>query len=119
VFTCFIRYSVDPEKLDDFKEYAHSWIALICKYGGIHHGYFIPGTEADKLPRAAFSFPGLGRDGPPNIAVALFSFPSVEAYDKYRRDVADDEACAVATAKFNATNPFSDYERTFLVPVFE
>ena len=88
------------------------------RHGGIHHGYFVPGTNRDDLPRATFSFPGLGADGPPNTGVALFSFPTVEAYDKYRRDVAEDEDCKAATAKFNETRCFLNYERTFLVPIF-
>jgi hypothetical protein len=119
MFTCFIRYQVDPDKLEQFKEYAHAWIPLIRKYGGTHHGYFIPGTDGDDMPEAAFSFPGLGTEGPPNIAVALFSFPTIEAYDRYRRDVAEDDACKAATARFNETKSFSGYERTFLKPIFD
>lgn len=119
MFTCFIRYQIEPGKLAAFREYAHAWIALIRKYGGTHHGYFVPGTEADDLPNAAFSFPGLGTEGPPATAVALFSFPSVEAYDRYRAVVAEHEACKAATARFNETKCFSRYERTFLVPIFE
>ncbi len=88
--TCFIRYRVEPDKLDEFREYARSWISLIRKYGGTHHGYFVPGTDGDNLPNAAFSFPGL-----------------------------DDEGCKAATARFNETKCFSSYERTFLVPIFE
>jgi len=72
MFTCFIRYRVEPDKLNEFREYAHSWISLIRKYGGTHHGYFIPGNDGADLPDAAFSFPGLGSDGPSDIAVALF-----------------------------------------------
>jgi len=119
MFTCFIRYQLDPNKLDEFREYARSWISLIRKYGGTHHGYFIPGSEHHSLPSAAFSFPGVGTEGPANIAVALFSFPSTEAYDRYRLAVSDDEACKAATARFNQTQCFSRYERTFLVPMFE
>ena len=119
MFTCFIRYQIDPDKLEDFREYAHSWISLIRKYGGIHHGYFLPGKEGVDLPDATFSFPGLGAKGPPNIAVALFSFPSIEAYEKYRQDVSKDEACKVATNLLNGTKCFSSYERTFLAPMFE
>lgn len=118
MFTCFIRYTIEPDKLEQFKEYAQAWIQLIRKHGGTHHGYFVPGTDRDDLPRPTFSFPGLGRDGPPNVGVALFSFPTVEAYDKYRREVADDEGCKTATATFNETRCFSSYERTFLVPIF-
>jgi hypothetical protein len=119
MFTCFIRYQVDPAKSAEFREYAHAWIALINKYGGTHHGYFVPATDKDSLPNAAFSFPGLGSDGPSNIGVALFSFPDVAAYDRYRIAVAEDELCKAATAKFNASKCFTGYERTFLVPIFE
>lgn len=119
MFTCFIRYSVEPDRLGEFREYAHAWISLIRKYGGTHHGYFVPGSSADILPDPTFSFPGLGTQGPPHIAVALFSFPGIEAYDAYRRDVAEDAACKAATARFNEAPCFSSYERTFLVPMFE
>jgi hypothetical protein len=119
VFTCVIRYRVEPGKLEAFREYAHAWIALIRKYGGTHHGYFVPGTAGDDLPEPGFSFPGLGSAGPDDAAFALFTFPSVEAYDRYRVAVADDEACKAATARFNETKCFTGYERSFLVPIFE
>jgi hypothetical protein len=119
MFTCVIRYRVEPEKLPEFREYAHAWIALIRKYGGTHHGYFVPGTADDSLPDPTFSFPGLGVAAPPDTAFALFSFPSVEAYDQYRVAVAEDEDCKAATARFNETPCFSGYERSFLVPIFD
>ncbi|HWA30967.1 MAG TPA: NIPSNAP family protein [Rhizomicrobium sp.] len=119
MFTCFIRYEIAPGKLAAFREYAHAWIALIRKHGGTHHGYFVPGESGDVLPDAGFSFPGLGREGPPNIGVALFSFPDVESYERYRRDVAEDDGCKAATARFNETQCFTGYERTFLVPMFD
>jgi hypothetical protein len=119
MFTCFIRYNVEPGKLAEFCEYARAWIALIEKYGGKHHGYFVPGTDADDLPNPAFSFPGLGTEGPPNVAVALFSFATVEAYERYRTVVSDDELCKAVTARFDETRCFTSYERTFLVPMFE
>src|SRR4051812_39049356 len=103
MFTCFIRYQVEPDKLDAFREYARAWIALIRKYGGTHHGYFMPGEDSAAFPDAAFSFPGLGSAGPSNIALALFSFPDIAAYEHYRAAVADDEGCKAATARFNET----------------
>ncbi|MEJ1970435.1 MAG: NIPSNAP family protein [Rhizomicrobium sp.] len=119
MFTCFIRYQIAPGRLEAFKDYARAWIALIRKHGGTHHGYFVPGADGDTLPHAAFSFPGLGKDGPPDVGVALFSFPSVDTYEKYRREVAEDEGCRAATARFNEAPCFLSYERTFLVPMFE
>ncbi len=79
MFTCLIRYEVNLEKIEEFKEYARTWIALIEKYGGKHHSYFIPGKPGSCFPEAKFSFPGLGIEGPANTAVALFSFQTVEA----------------------------------------
>jgi len=119
MFTCVIRYRVAPGKLAEFREYARAWIGLIRKYGGIHHGYFVPGTETDTLPDATFSFPGLGTAAPTDVAFALFSFPSVEAYDHYRRAVAEDDGCKAATARFEETKCFLGYERSFLMPIFD
>ncbi|MBS0275968.1 MAG: NIPSNAP family protein [Proteobacteria bacterium] len=119
MFTCLIRYEIAPGKLDAFREYARAWMALIRKYGGTHHGYFVPGEADDALPRAGFSFPGIGKEGPANIGVALFSFPNVETYERYKRDAAEDEGCKAATARFDATQCFTSYERNFLIPMFE
>ncbi len=119
MFTCLIRYVVDLDKLPEFEEYARSWIALTEKYGGTHHGYFIPDVPLEAKPDVSFSFPELGTEGPDNVAVALFSFPDVTTYEVYRRRVADDELCIATTARFNESRPFISYERNFLRPVFK
>lgn len=117
MFTCIIRYTVEPDRRDDFEAYARSWIGLIRKYGGTHHGYFVPPRSTGDVPSATFSFPGLGVDAPPNIAYALFTFPSIDAYERYRHDVKADPECAAATARFNEQPSFTGYERSFLVPI--
>ena len=114
MITCFIRYTINPDNLADFEHYARVWMRLIEKYGGSHLGYFVPNKEA---PPATFSFPGIGASGPANIAVALFSFPNVEAYETYRRDVSKDPECIAVTAHFEKTKCFTKYERTFMKPV--
>jgi hypothetical protein len=111
LITCFIRYTINPERLDDFELYAQVWMRLIEKYGGTHHGYFVPGADP---PSAAFSFPGIGEAGPNNVAMALFSFPSVETYENYRRDVKQDPECAEITHHFEQTKCFTKYERVFM-----
>src|SRR5262249_32539282 len=98
----------------DFELYARTWMRLIEKYGGAHHGYFVPGGAP---PSAAFSFPGLGEDGPDNIAIALFTFPNVEAYEAYRKDVKTDPECLGETEHRDQTKCFTKYERTFMRPV--
>jgi hypothetical protein len=73
LLTCFIRYTINPNKLEDFAHYARVWMPLIEKYGGTHLGYFVPDKEA---PPATFSFPGVGEAGPDNVAIALSVFPT-------------------------------------------
>ena len=114
MLTCFLRYRIDSDKLADFEHYARVWMRLIEKYGGLHHGYFVPGQAPSN---ATFSFPGIGNAGPQNIAVALFSFPNVEAYENYRREVAKDPECHAVTKHFEETGCFDGYERTFMKPV--
>ena len=58
---------MDPDKLVEFEHYARVWMRLIEKYGGTHHGYFVPG---DCPPSAAFSFPGIGEEGIVNALTA-------------------------------------------------
>lgn len=119
MFTCFIKYVVDPNKIKEFEEYAHAWIALVKKYGGIHHGYFLPGSDSDDLPDSTFSFPKLGKNGPKDIAVALFSFPNLTQYEAYKKSVAEDAICKAITARLKENQCFSSYERSFLKPIFE
>ena len=71
MFTCFIKYVVDPDKINTFEEYARLWIKLTEKYGGIHHGYFLPEEDINNLPSETFSFPSIGRNGPSNIAIVI------------------------------------------------
>jgi hypothetical protein len=104
-------------RVSELEDYARSWMRLIEKYGGVHHGYFRPPRAGEAVPDAAFSFPGLGREGPRDVAVAMFSFPDVDAYERYRREVSSDPDCLAATARFEKAPWFRSYERTFLVPV--
>ena len=114
MITCFIRYTIDPDKLNDFEHYARVWMRLIEKYGGTHLGYFVPDKEA---PAATFSFPGIGETGPEDVAIALFTFTTLEAYETYRRDVANDPECLAVTAHYKLTKCFTRYERTFMKAV--
>jgi hypothetical protein len=113
-FVCFLRYELDPARLDDFGLYARAWIALVDRHGGTHHGYFMP---APAPASAAFSFPGVGRSGPDNVAIALFSFADAGAYDAWRLDVASDPDCKAAERIFRESRCFLGYERSFMRPL--
>ena len=101
MITCYLRYVVDPFKLKEFEAYGKMWIPLVEKFGGNHHGYFMP------------------HEGANNIALALFSFPTLAAYETYRNQAADDPACQAAMQFYKETQCFISYERTFMRPVFQ
>jgi hypothetical protein len=101
-------------KLSAFESYARNWMMLIKRYGGIHHGYFLPRAAPDG---AEISFPGLGYDGPRDVAVAMFTFPDEESYRRYRQMVKADPECQLAAALVRETRCFTRYERLFLQPV--
>jgi hypothetical protein len=112
--TCEIRYTLSPGGLNAFESYARTWMTLIERYGGVHHGYFIPRGSPDG---AHFSFPRLGTEGPKDVAVAIFTFPDEESYRRYRETVANDPECQAAAQLVRETGCFTSYERLFLQPV--
>ena len=99
--TCYLRYVIDPYKLDDFEAYARLWIPLVERMGGTHHGYFLP------------------HEGPNTIAIALFSFPNLAAYEEYRARIPADEGCQAALALAERTRCIVSYERSFMRPIFD
>lgn len=99
--TCYLRYVIDPSKVKEFEHYAKLWISLVEKFGGKHHGYFLPSEGAN------------------NIALALFSFPSLAAYEQYRSRIFSDEECTAAFKYAEETKCIVSYERSFFRPVFE
>lgn len=99
MITCYLRYVIDPDGIPDFEAYGKMWISLVEKFGGKHHGYFLPSEGAN------------------NIAVGLFSFPSLAAYEKYRIDSQQDSACQEAYEFARLTKCIVSYERSFMRPV--
>ncbi|MCI0606831.1 NIPSNAP family protein [bacterium] len=99
MITCFLKYIIDPDKIKEFETYAGMWIKLVEKMGGKHHGYFLP------------------HEGANNVAYALFSFPSLAAYEEYRIRSAKDPECRAALAYYDQTRCFFSYDRTFLRPL--
>ena len=101
MITVHLRYEIDADKLADFAEYGRRWIRLVNRLGGTHHGYFLP-SEGDS-----------------DEAFALFSFPSLAAYEEYRTAAAVDPECLDAVRFATETQCFRRYERRFLSPLFE
>ncbi|WP_022873862.1 NIPSNAP family protein [Nesterenkonia alba] len=100
MITIHLRYEIDPDKTDDFAEYGRRWIRLVNKFGGTHHGYFLP-SEGDS-----------------DEAFALFTFDSLAAYEQYRKDAAEDAECVEAYGFSQETKCIRRYERRFVTPMF-
>lgn len=100
MITCYLKYTIDPKKLKQFETYAKLWIPLVEKFGGQHHGYFLPSEGAN------------------DIALAMFSFPSLGEYEAYRKKSFKDEKCKAAFAYADETECILRYERSFFRPVF-
>ena len=98
--TCYLRYVIDPYKLSEFENYARMWIPLVNRLGGIHHGYFLP------------------HEGANNIALALFSFTTLAAYEDYRLKMWQDPECQAAFKYAEETRCIVSYERSFMKPIF-
>jgi hypothetical protein len=112
--TCEVRYHLNPERISEFEAYARIWIKLIERYGGKHHGYFLP---RERPVGAGVSFAGIGKDGATDVAIALFTFADESAYARYREQVANDPDGVAANARFGGNPPFISYERIFLKPL--
>jgi len=99
--TCFLKYVIDPYKLSEFEQYAKMWIPLVNKFGGNHNGYFLPSEGAN------------------NIALALFTFPSLAQYEQYRKDSLNDLECITAFKFAEDSQCILSYERSFFNPIFK
>jgi hypothetical protein len=101
MITCFLRYVIDPAKTAEFEHYGRLWIPLVARFGRTHHGYFMPS------------------EGASNVALALFSFPSLASYEQYRSQSMSDPECQAAFQYAKDTACILSYERSFFRPVFE
>lgn len=101
MITCHLTYQIDMNKVAEFEIYAKAWIPLVEKFGGTHHGYFLP------------------HEGPSDLAFAAFSFPSLADYETYRGKAMQDEDCKEAFAYAKKTGCIIRYDRYFLRPVLE
>ena len=101
MITCYIRYEINPDKLEEFEAYAKTWMPLVERFGGQHHGSFLPHESAS------------------DIAVALFTFESLADYETYRAASMQDKDCIAAFAFATKTKCIRRYDRQFLRPMFE
>ena len=99
MITCCVRYEIDPYQVDAFEAFARRWIELVRRHGGTHHGYFLPS------------------EGASDVALALFSFPSLAEYERYRERFGVDPEFIEADRIRDETRCVVRYERTFMRPL--
>ncbi|MGC4892904.1 NIPSNAP family protein [Micromonospora sp. DT31] len=56
MITCVVHYTIDPAQLEAFERFARTWMRLVARRGGVHHGYFLPAEGASDRAEALFSF---------------------------------------------------------------
>jgi NIPSNAP len=99
LIACHVRYVIDPYKIGEFEVYAKLWLRIVPRLGGVHHGYFLPGEGAN------------------NIAIAIFSFANLAAYEEYRLRVNQDAECQAAFDLEKRNRSILSYERSFMRPL--
>jgi hypothetical protein len=99
VITCVVEYVIDPAKIDAFERFGRRWMELVDSHGGTHHGYFLPA------------------EGASDKALALFSFPSLAAYEQYRALFGADPDFIEADRIRDQSGCVLRYERSFMRPL--
>ncbi len=87
MITVSIRYTIDPNRLADFKAYAQAEQEPIRRNGGKIVGYFLPTEFA----------------GATNEAPGLIDFATLAAYEQYREALANDPEHKKNVAKLEQT----------------
>ena len=97
--TCSLRYEIDSSQLPAFENFSRTWIDLVNRMGGTHHGYF------------------MSSEGASDVALALFSFPSLADYEKFRSRFGTDPDILETQKFLKDTGCVRRVERTFFRPV--
>jgi hypothetical protein len=99
MITCVVHYTIEPAELDAFERFARRWMELVDQHGGTHHGYFLPA------------------EGASDAALALFSFPSLADYERYRARFGVDPDFVDADLIRDENGCVLRYDRTFMRPL--
>lgn len=99
MITCVVHYVIDPAQIEPFERFAKEWMRLVDEHGGEHHGYFLPA------------------EGASDAALALFSFPSLAAYEQYRERFDSDPEFVAADAIRDTSGCVVRHDRTFMRPL--
>jgi NIPSNAP len=99
MISCVIEYEIDRAREAEFERWCRLWLRLTPKFGGVHHGYFLP-SEASS-----------------DRAIAAFSFDSLADYERYRIAAAQDEEVLEANRIRDAEAGVIRWNRAFYRPL--
>ncbi|MEJ7757288.1 MAG: NIPSNAP family protein [Nocardioidaceae bacterium] len=99
MITCVVHDVIDPRQTEAFERFASRWIELVARHGGTHHGYFLPA------------------EGASDVALALFSFPSLADYENYRALFGVDPDFIETDRIRDESGCVVRYDRTFMRPL--
>lgn len=72
MLTCFIRYDIEPDRVDAFEHYARNWGKAIPRCGADLIGYFAP------------------HEGSATTAYGIYNIENLAAYEAYRARLRED-----------------------------
>jgi len=98
MYTLFLRYTIDPNKLSDWKAYAEAEITPIAEAGGKNIAYFAP-TDFAGDTAEAFAFIDVG---------------TMAEYEAYRAKVAANPKHKEYTAKLQASGVIRSVYRAII-----
>src|SRR5260370_34569711 len=96
---CVVESVIDPAKIEAFERFGRRWIELVASHGVMHNVFFLPA------------------EGASDKALALFSFPSLAAYEQYRALFGSDPDFIEADHMRDQSGCVLRYERTFMRPL--
>ena len=87
MLTCFIRYEIDPFKVDAFERYARTWGEAIPRCGADLIGYYAP------------------KEGSSTIAYGVYNIENLAAYEAYRARLAAANSSSAERTGFFCVSP--------------
>ncbi|HZW96535.1 MAG TPA: NIPSNAP family protein [Candidatus Eremiobacteraceae bacterium] len=101
MITLSIRYTINPNKLADFRAYVEAEQEPIRRSGGKIVGYFLPTDFA----------------GTTNEALGLIDFATLAVYEQYREALANDPEHMRNVAKLEQTGAIVAMDRSIFQPL--
>jgi len=101
MITLSIRYTINPNKLADFRAYVEAEQEPIRRSGGKIVGYFLPTDFA----------------GATNEALGLIDFATLDVYEQYREALANDPEHKRNVSKLEKTGAIVAMNRSIFQPL--